>query len=130
MILAISIVLTTGVFLLKDHIAGAFVSNADPVLLNRVSDIVVACCVPMALYQFGDGMQSAYVSALRGLGDVRPLMLYSFIAYIVISLPMSYLFGIVMDGGCTGIWYGFPFGLTTAAILYLRRFRKTMSCYR
>lgn len=129
MILVISIVLSTIVFILKGSIAGLFVSDADPELLNRVSDIVVACCIPLVLYQFGDGMQSAYVSALRGLGDVRPLMLYSFIAYIVISLPMSYLFGIIMDGGCPGIWYGFPFGLTTAAILYLRRFRKTMSHY-
>lgn len=129
MILAISIVLTTVVFLLKGSIAGLFVSDTDPELLSRVSDIVVACCIPLALYQFGDGMQSAYVSALRGLGDVRPLMLYSFIAYIVISLPMSYLFGIIMDGGCPGIWYGFPFGLTTAAFLYLRRFLHTMSRY-
>lgn len=129
MIVAISIVLTMIVFLMRESIAPMFVSGDDPELLSRVSDIVVACCIPLALYQFGDGMQSAYVSALRGLGDVRPLMLYSFIAYIVISLPMSYLFGIVMDGGCPGIWYGFPFGLTTAAILYLSRFRKTMSRY-
>lgn len=129
MIVAISVVLTLMVFLLRGSIAPLFVSSDDPVLLSRVSDIVVACCIPLALYQFGDGMQSAYVSALRGLGDVRPLMLYSFIAYIVVSLPMSYLFGIILDGGCPGIWYGFPFGLTTAALLYLRRFRKTMERY-
>lgn len=129
MILVISIVLTAIVFAMKGSIASLFVSGTDPELLSRVSNIVVACCIPLALYQFGDGMQSAYVSALRGLGDVRPLMLYSFIAYIVISLPMSYLFGIIMDGGCPGIWYGFPFGLTTAAVLYLRRFLKTMSRY-
>lgn len=129
MIVVVSAVITLIVFSFRGSIAGLFVSNDDPELFSRVSDIVVACCIPLVLYQFGDGMQSAYVSALRGLGDVRPLMLYSFIAYIVISLPMSYLFGIVMDGGCPGIWYGFPFGLTTAAILYLRRFRKTMSRY-
>ena len=129
MIVAVSIVLTIVVFLLRGCIAPLFVSGDDPMLLSRVSDIVVACCIPLALYQFGDGMQSAYVSALRGLGDVRPLMLYSFIAYIVVSLPMSYLFGIILDGGCPGIWYGFPFGLTTAAILYLTRFRKTMARY-
>lgn len=129
MILVISIVLSVIIFALRGSITGLFVSDADPELLTRVSDIVVACCVPLVLYQFGDGMQSAYVSALRGLGDVRPLMKYSFIAYIVISLPCSYVFGIMMDGGCPGIWYGFPFGLTTAAILYLTRFRKTMSRY-
>lgn len=129
MIVAVSVVLTAIVFIFKGSIAPLFVSNDDPALLSQVSDIVVACCIPLVLYQFGDGMQSAYVSALRGLGDVRPLMLYSFIAFIVISLPMSYLFGIILDGGCPGIWYGFPFGLTTAAFLYLRRFRKTMARY-
>lgn len=127
MILAISIVLSVIIFPFRDCLAGLFVSDSDPELLARVSGIVSACCIPLVLYQFGDGMQSAYVSALRGLGDVRPLMKYSFIAYIVISLPCSYVFGIVMDGGCPGIWYGFPFGLTTAALLYLYRFRKTMS---
>lgn len=129
MIVAVSIVLTAFVFIFKDSLTPLFVSSENPALQSQVSDIVVACCIPLVLYQFGDGMQSAYVSALRGLGDVRPLMLYSFIAYIVISLPMSYLFGIILDGGCPGIWYGFPFGLTTAAFLYLRRFRNTMSRY-
>lgn len=129
MIIAISIVLTAIVFLFRDSLAPWFVSNDNPALLRQVSDIVVACCIPLVLYQFGDGLQSAYVSVLRGLGDVRPLMLYSVIAYILISLPMSYLFGIILDGGCPGIWYGFPFGLTTAGFLYLRRFRKTMSRY-
>lgn len=129
MILVISIVLSVIIFALRESLTALFVSDSDPELLSRVSDIVVACCVPLVLYQFGDGMQSAYVSALRGLGDVRPLMKYSFIAYIIISLPCSYVFGITLDGGCPGIWYGFPFGLTTAAILYLTRFRKTMSKY-
>lgn len=129
MIVAVSIVLTTLVFIFKDSIAPLFVNNNDPELFSKVSEIVVACCIPLVLYQFGDGLQSAYVSALRGLGDVRPLMLYSFIAYVVISLPVSYLFGIILDGGCPGIWYGFPFGLTTAGFLYLRRFRKTISNY-
>ena len=50
-------------------------------------------------------------------------MQYSFLAYVVISLPLSYLLGIVCGWGATGIWMGFPFGLTTAGILYLRRFR-------
>jgi multidrug resistance protein, MATE family len=46
------------------------------------------------------------------------------IAYLIISLPLSYLFGIVFEGGAAGVWMAFPFGLTTAGILYYRRFRK------
>ena len=56
--------------------------------------------------------------------DVKKLMKYSFIAYVVISLPLSYVLGILLDGGALGIWMAFPFGLSTAAVLYLRRFLK------
>jgi MATE family multidrug resistance protein len=61
---------------------------------------------------------------LRGLGDVKPVLKYSFIAYILISLPLSYIFGITMKLGAFGVWMGFPVSLTLAGVLYLRRFRK------
>jgi MATE family multidrug resistance protein len=74
-------------------------------------------------------MQTNYAGALRGLGDVKPLMRYSFIAYLVISLPLSYLFGNVLGGGAFGVWMGLPFGLTTAGVLYLLRFRRVVRRY-
>lgn len=91
---------------------------------EEVAMIVASLTLPLVLYQLGDGMQATFANALRGLGDVKKLMKYSFIAYIVISLPLSYLFGVMMDGGPFGIWMGFPFGLTVAGILYLVRFLK------
>ena len=35
----------------------------------------------------------------------------------------GYFFGFVMDWGIVGIWMAFPFGLTTAGIMYYLRFR-------
>lgn len=58
---------------------------------------------------------------------MRPLVLYAFVAYFVISLPLSYLFGIVMGFGLVGVWFSFPFGLTTAGLLYLMAFRKRLA---
>ena len=55
------------------------------------------------------------------------MIIYAFFAYFVISLPIGYLLGIVLKLGLVGIWFAFPFGLTTAGILYLRRFRKSVS---
>ena len=123
MILVVGIIASAVVFGFRHDISALFISDADPELLQRVSDIVAAMAIPLVLYQFGDGTQTAYVNALRGYGDVKVLLKYSFLAYIVISIPLSYLFGIVMDMGCFGIWMGIPFGLTVIAILYFRRFR-------
>ena len=38
------------------------------------------------------------------------------------SLPLAYVFGISMGGGLVGVWFSFPFGLTTAGVLYMLRF--------
>ena len=76
----------------------------------------------MIFYQVGDGMQTCYVNALRGIGDVKKLLKYSFICYGMLTIPASYLMGIVLDGGAVGIWWGFPTGLTVAGFLYLNRF--------
>ena len=124
MILAMGIVASAVVYAFRGDVAALFISDADAYMLERVSAIVAATALPLILYQLGDGTQTAYVNGLRGYGDVKVLMKYSFLAYIVISLPLSYLFGIVLDQGCFGIWMGFPFGLTVAAILYFVRFRK------
>ena len=127
MILLISILASTIVYALRYQLTPLFVSGDDPEMLAKITEVVAATCLPLMLYQFGDGMQTAYSNALRGYGDVKMLMGYSFLAYIVISIPLSYLFCIILDGGCAGLWMGFPFGLTTAALLYRRRFYKTIA---
>ena len=127
MILLISIITSVIVFSFRYSITPLFISADDPEMLAKVTEVVAATCLPLILYQFGDGMQTAYANALRGYGDVKVLMAYSFVAYIVISIPLSFIFCILLDGGCFGLWMGFPFGLTTAAILYRRRFSKTIS---
>ena len=117
-ILAIGVVLSITAFILRNDISFFFTDSTE------VAAIVSTLAIPLVLYQFGDGMQCTFANALRGLGDVKKLMWYSFLAYIVISLPLSYLFGITFGWGAFGIWMGFPFGLTSAGVLYLRRFLK------
>ena len=117
-ILCMGVVLNTIVFLLRHDIAGAFTDNEE------VSAIVTTLMWPLMLYQLGDGCQVTFANALRGMGDVRCLVPYSFLAYVVISLPLSYFMGVVLEWKAFGVWMAFPFGLSTAAILYLRRFLK------
>ena len=113
-ILAMGIVLLSIVFFFRYQVGGWFTDNTE------VSAMVV---VLMVAYQFGDGMQINFANALRGISDVKPMMLIAFIAYFIISLPAGYFFGFVMGWGLFGVWMAFPFGLSSAAIMLWLRFR-------
>lgn len=117
-ILLMAICVSIPLFLLRNEIGGWFTDNDEVTLL------VASLIVPFIIYQFGDGMQCNYSNALRGIADVKPVMYIAFIAYFIISLPAGYLFGFVFDWGLTGIWLSFPFGLTSAGLMFWWRFRE------
>lgn len=106
------------IFLLRNNIGGWFTDS------ETVSIMVAQTIIPFLIYQFGDALQINYANALRGIADVKPMMIYAFIAYFVISLPAGYIFGFVFDWGLIGVWMAFPFGLTSAGIMYWLRFKK------
>ena len=118
LILAMAVCLSIPLFLLRNEIGGWFTDN------DEVTLMVASLILPFIIYQFGDGMQCNYSNALRGIADVKPAMYIAFIAYFIISLPAGYLFGFIFDWGLTGIWLSFPFGLTSAGLMFWLRFRK------
>lgn len=91
---------------------------------DEVSATVMTLLLPFTLYQFGDGLQICFANALRGMQQVRPILPVAFVSYFIISLPSSYLFGFVLDGGLAGIWFGYPISLTFAGISYYLIFSK------
>ena len=105
------------IFLLRNHIGPWFTDD------EAVAVMVAQTVIPFLVYQLGDGLQINFANALRGIADVRLMMLFAFIAYFVISLPLGYLFGFIFHWGIVGIWMAFPFGLTSAGIMYYLRFR-------
>lgn len=121
LILIMAAVVSTGIFAFRNSIGGLFSENME------VAAIVAQLVIPFIIYQFGDGMQCAYSNALRGISDVKPVVLIAFIAYFLVSLPAGYIFGFVCGWGLTGIWMSFPLGLTTAGLLYFLRFRRTLA---
>ena len=108
-------------FLLRNDIGSWFTDSAE------VSASVLTLMLPFFIYQFGDGLQINYANALRGIADVKPLMVIAFIAFFVISLPVGYLCGFVMGYRLVGVWMAFPFGLTSAGVMMWWRFRKMMN---
>ena len=121
LMILLEVVLGGTVFLLRSHIGSWFTDSAE------VSAGVVSLMLPFFIYQFGDGLQITYANAMRGIADVKPLMLIAFIAFFVISLPVGYFCGFVLGLGLVGVWMAFPFGLTSAGVMMWWRFRRKIS---
>lgn len=119
-VLTIALVLSIPIFLLRWKVSYWFTDGDDVALL------VANAVIPLVVYQFGDTLQYTFANALRGVSRVRPMIYAAFFAYFVISLPLSYLFGIRMGVGLVGIWWAFPIGLTSAGIFYYACFRKAL----
>lgn len=120
-ILAVAAVLSTGIIIFKYRLAAAFTSDTS------IQKMFIAMLIPMLAYQVSDGIQINYANALRGIAVTKPMSIYALISYIMLALPVSYIFGFIFNLGGIGIAYGLPVGLTTAAILYYCRFRKEIA---
>lgn len=106
--------------LLRNHLPLLFTSD------QAVIKIAAGLLVVGAFFQVFDGIQVVLLGALRGIADVRIPMFMAFFSYIVVSLPISYLFAFVFNFGYLGVWIGFVFGLSTAAVLFGLRLRNQL----
>ena len=115
-----AVVLAGGIFMGREALCYCFTTSPE------VVTVTLSLMIPFLFYQLGDSMQVVFANSLRAIEDVKPLVWYAFIAYILVSIPVSYLFAFVLKMGPQGVWWGFPFGLTTAGLLFFQRFyRKT-----
>ena len=121
LVLLIAMVVSLPVGLSRNIIGYLFSDSAE------VCHLVAMTIIVLIVYQFGDGLQCVFSNALRGLSDVKPLMYIAFFAYFIVSLPLGYLFGITLNMGLVGVWLAFPFGLTTAGILYYAAFKRRLA---
>ena len=91
-------------------------------MLFTENDAVIALASQMLVlygaFQLSDAMQCTLVGILRGLQQVRSIAVISFIAYIVINIPVGYFVAFVLDMGAPGLIVGYIVGLSTAALLY------------
>jgi len=120
-IIAMAVVTSSFIFLFRNHLAGWFNDDLE------VNALVLTLIFPLLLYQFGDGMQIAFANALRGISDVKAMMIIAFISYFIIALPIGYFCGFVLNWGVSGVWMAFPSGLSCAALLMFVRFQKQIN---
>lgn len=97
----------------------------DPEVIGMAGKLLVF----VALFQISDGIQMISLSVLRGMQDVKATSVIAFISYIVINLPIGYMFAFVLGAGPQGLWVGYIFGLTIAAFLLNSRYRRITARY-
>ena len=72
-----------------------------------------------AAFQIFDGIQVVACGVLRGMGRVRPAMVFNLISYWLLGLPIGAWLTFRMGWGVGGIWWGLCFGLGIVAALFL-----------
>ncbi len=122
-IFLVAAILSAGIAAFKCELASIFTTD------TTIQAMFTTLLIPLLAYQVSDGIQINYANALRGIAVTKPMSIYAFIAYILLALPASYLFGFTLNLGCIGVAYGLPVGLTMAALLYSTRFHKEIKKY-
>ena len=107
--------------LLRNHIPLLFTN--DPEVVRTAGMLLIFC----GLFQFSDGLQCISTGLLRGIKDVAVILRIALVAYVIINVPLGYLLCFVVGWGAPALWVGFIAGLTIAAVLLIRRFRRQLS---
>ena len=95
-----------------------FTTNAEILRLTSLMLLYVAA------YQIFDGVQCVAIGIMRGIQDVRIIPFISFLAYIVLNLPVGYVCGFCFGEHPEGLYIGYIFGLGTSAVLLTLRIRR------
>ena len=115
---AISMAVIWGVCVIATFVS---LRHIMPMLFTENEAVIALASQMLVLYgafQLSDAMQCTLVGILRGLQQVRSIAIISFIAYIVINIPVGYFVAFKLDMGAPGLIVGYIVGLSTAAILY------------
>ena len=107
--------------LLRNHIPLLFTN--DPEVVRTAGMLLIFC----GLFQFSDGLQCISTGLLRGIKDVAVILRIALVAYVIINVPLGYLLCCVVGWGAPALWMGFIAGLTIAAVLLIRRFRRQLT---
>ncbi|MDP3452037.1 MAG: MATE family efflux transporter [Bacteroidales bacterium] len=108
-------------------IAYILLRNYIPIVFSQdiqVRALAANLLIVAALFQIFDAIQLASLACLRAVDDVKIPLFLSVISYYLISLPLGYVCGFVLNLGAAGVWIGLLLGLGFAAALFLQRFNK------
>ena len=81
----------------------------------------------VGMYQISDAVQGTLIGVLRGMQDVKIIAGLSFVAYVLLNIPVGYLVAFTFGFGSTGLLTGYVVGLSTAAIAYAVRVYRNLN---
>ncbi len=91
--------------------------------------LVEACALslifPLVLYQLCDATQICFANSLRGTSHVMPMVGISFLSYVIVGIPATYILGFPAGMGLYGIMLSFSVSLFVAAVLFFYYFMRT-----
>ncbi len=105
-----------GFLLFRHHLPYLYIQEVE------VVDMAASLLVFAALFQISDGVQVSALGALRGLQDVNIPAIFTFIAYLLIGLPLAWVGAFTLNLGPSGVWLGLLAGLSISALLNSFRF--------
>ena len=106
-----------GFFVWRDWLVGLYTTDATVKRLGEMCMIFIALAQPL------QAISIVLASALRGAGDTRATLLYTFIGIWIVRVAFGYLMGIVFGLGLFGVWLGWMADFITRATLVYLRFR-------
>jgi putative MATE family efflux protein len=106
-----------GFFSWRGWLVGLYTDDATVKQLGEMCMIFIAFGQPLLAIAVVLG------SALRGAGDTRTVLVYTFVGIWIVRVGLAYLFGIVLGWGLFGVWLGWMADFITRATLVFLRFR-------
>ncbi len=90
---------------------------------QEVIDIASTIIICIGIFQIPDGIQCISIGVLRGMQDVRAIIPITFLSYWVLNIPIGYLCAFKLGMGAAGLYVGYIFGFSIAALLLIWRIR-------
>ncbi|MGH7199607.1 MAG: MATE family efflux transporter, partial [Planctomycetaceae bacterium] len=108
---------------LPELILAPYAMNGPPAEFARISETVVALLQFVALYSFFDGMAIVFGYAVRGAGDTRFSMIFSFLCgWLLMVLPTAIAW-IVLGGDLWISWWACTLYIVVVGCGFLIRFQ-------
>lgn len=113
-------------FMMLTGITFVLVRNVLPSIFSdevEVLQVAAQLMIVAGVFQIFDGLQVVWLGILRGLEDVKAPTIITFVTWILLAMPISYICAFVLEMGPVGIWVGYLAGLVIASIWLRYRFR-------
>ena len=120
-ILVLAVISSLIFYLLGPQLISIF--TTDKVVITTTITLIL----PLLLYQLGDATQITFAGALRGTGNVMPMLRIAFVSYVVIGIPASFLLAFTASMGIFGLILSFSASLFPAGIGFAYYFYKSLS---